>query len=190
MSHKFNPEKAQRLISPARYQELKPDILLQRLGIRPGSTILDLGCGNGFFTFPAAAGMGPEGMVIAADTSAEMLSLLNRRMPMDTVQVLNCEEVSLDVEDATVDATVAIALYHEFKSARENLIEIHRVLKPGGRLMLLDWDPEHATERGPQVDHRVPLATVLSDLEATNFLVDSTESYVEDMWLILAHTQD
>jgi len=52
MSHKkFDPSRAERLIAPERYQELKPDILLQKLGVRSGSTILDLGCGNGFFTF-------------------------------------------------------------------------------------------------------------------------------------------
>ena len=65
MSHKFNPERAEKLVAPERYQELKPEILLQRLGVGPGSTILDLGCGNGFFTFPAAVGMGENGMVMA-----------------------------------------------------------------------------------------------------------------------------
>ncbi len=114
MSHKFNPEKAQRLIARGRYEELKPEILLQRLGVAPGSTILDLGCGNGFFSFPAAVGMGEKGMVIAADTSEEMLLLLNRRVPPENIQVLQVEEVAMDVDSDSVDAVVALALYHEF----------------------------------------------------------------------------
>ena len=140
--HKFNPEKAAKLIAPERYHLLKPDILLQKLGIAPGSTLLDMGCGNGFFTFPAAAAMGDKGMVIAADMSLPMLAALNDRNPPDTVQILHCEEVLLDVEDGSVDAAIGIALYHEFQDPHENLQELIRILRPGGKVMILDWIPE------------------------------------------------
>ena len=189
MSHKFNPEKADKLVSAARYQELKPDILLKRLGIRPGSTILDLGCGNGFFTFPAAVAMG-EGMVIAADISQSMLSLLNRRNPPENIQVLKVEEVAMDIEDDSVDATVIIFLYHEFKAPRENLAEIKRVLKPKGTLMILDWDPLAERERGPSKDHRILQSVVLKDLESAGFKVAEQENYVDDVWMTIAHLKD
>jgi ubiquinone/menaquinone biosynthesis C-methylase UbiE len=187
MSHKFNPEKAQRLIARGRYEELKPEILLQRLGVAPGSTILDLGCGNGFFSFPAAVGMGEKGMVIAADTSEEMLLLLNRRVPPENIQVLQVEEVAMDVDSDSVDAVVALALYHEFKNPAENLEEIARVLVPGGKLMILDWDAEAEGGRGPSLDHRVKLSKAVGDLTQAGFKIDHTENYIPDMWLILAH---
>ncbi len=187
MSHKFNPERAERLVSPERYQEIKPDILLQRLGVPPGKTILDLGCGNGFFTFPAAMGMGEEGMVIAADVSEQMLLLLNRRMPPDNVQVLQVEEVKLDIEDQSVDAVVGIALYHEFKAPLENLAEIKRVLKAEGKVMFMDWDPKADQERGPAKDHRIASAKAIQNLEASGFSIDVQENYVEDIWLLIAH---
>jgi ubiquinone/menaquinone biosynthesis C-methylase UbiE len=186
MSHKFNPEKAERLISRERYQELKPDILLQRLGVGPGSTILDLGCGNGFFTFPAAVGMGENGMVIAADTSEEMLTLLNRRVPPENVQVLVVEEVAMEIESATVHAAVAIALYHEFKTPEENLKEISRVLLPGGKLLILDWDPDSEIQRGPSMDHRIKLSKAVDDLTRVGFEIELTESYIADMWMVIA----
>ncbi len=186
MSHKFDPTRAEKLISVQRYQELKPDILLQRLATPPGSTILDLGCGNGFFSFPAAVAMG-EGMVIAADVSEPMLSLLNQRNPPENIQVLPVEEVKMDIEDDSVDATVMIALYHEFKSPSDNLAEIKRVLRPEGKLMILDWDPLAERERGPSKDHRVSESKVLSDLGSAGFKVDEHENYVADMWMIIAH---
>jgi ubiquinone/menaquinone biosynthesis C-methylase UbiE len=186
MSHKFDPSKSDRLISPERYQELKPDILLHRLGAPPGSTILDLGCGNGFFTFPAAVAMG-AGMVIAADTSEHMLALLNRRDPPENVQVLKVEEVKMDVDTHSVDAAVCFFLYHEFKSPAENLMELKRVLKQEGKLMILDWDPLTERERGPSKDHRVSQSKALIDLKAAGFSIDVTENYIDDVWMIIAH---
>lgn len=187
MSHKkFNPERAERLISPERYQEIKPDVLLTKLAIPPGSTILDLGCGNGFFTFPAAVGMGEDGMVIAADLSEQMLGLLDRRNPPDNVQVLKVEEVKLDVEDDSVDALVGITVYHEFKAPLENLNEITRVLKPGGKVMFLDWDPAHERERGPAHNHRITMEQAVDDLQSSGYTIETQEQYLDDMWLVIA----
>lgn len=190
MSHKFNPARAESLISPERYQELKPDILMQKLAVPPGSTILDLGCGNGFFTFPAAVGMGEKGMVIAADTSEEMLTLLDRRIPPENVQILQVEEVRIDVEDESVDALVAISLYHEFKEPLKNLNEADRILKPGGKIMFLDWDPFSDRTRGPAKDHRISMEQAKNDLEQSGFLIELAENYIEDVWLLIASKQD
>ncbi len=187
MSHKFDSQSADKLISPERYQELKPDILLQKLAAPPGSTILDLGCANGFFTFPAAVAMGENGMVIAADILDQMLTLLNRRMPPDNVQVLQVEEVKMEVDSDSVDAAMVLSLYHEFKAPLENLQEIKRVLKAEGKIMLLDWDPLSDRERGPEKEQRVLQSKVIKDLESVGFAIDLQENYVDDIWLLLAH---
>lgn len=186
MSHKkFDPSRAERLIAPERYQELKPDVMLQKLGTPPGSTIMDLGCGNGFFTFPAAVAMG-DGMVIAADLSEPMLNLLRQRNVPDNVQILQVEEVKMEVEDDSVDAVVMIALYHEFKEPRENLAEIKRTLKTDGKILILDWDPSAEKERGPGKEHRVSMDQALTDLEAAGFTPISQEHHTQDMWMVIA----
>lgn len=188
MSHKkFDPARTETLISAERYHELKPDIMLQKFGIPPGNTILDLGCGNGFFTFPAAVAMG-SGMVIAADMSEPMLSLLRQRNTPDNVQILKVEEVKMDIEDASVDAAVLIALYHEFKAPQDNLAELKRVLKNAGKLLILDWDPMSEKDRGPARAHRVEMKQVINDLKTAGFSVTIHEKYTDDMWMIIAHS--
>ena len=187
MSHKkFDPSRAEKLIAAERYQELKPDIILQKLGIRSGNTILDLGCGNGFFTFPAAVAMG-GGMVIAADMSDAMLSLLKQRNTPENVQILKVDEVKMDIEDESVDAAVLIALYHEFKSPLDNLAEIRRTLKPQGKILILDWDPDSEKERGPAKAHRVSEGQAMKDLKASGFTIEHHENYTLDMWMVVAH---
>lgn len=187
MSHKkFDPSRAERLLAPERYHEIKPDILLQKLGVRSGSTILDLGCGNGFFTFPAAVAMG-EGMVIAADLSEDMLHLLKQRNTPDNIQILKVEEVKMDIDDDSVDAAVLIAIYHEFKSPEDNLAEIKRTLKNEGKLLILDWDPQAEKEKGPAKVHRVTREAALENLKTAGFSIENHEQYTADMWLIIAH---
>ncbi len=185
--HKFDPARAERLLSPERYHELNPDILLQRLAVPPGHTILDLGCGNGFFTFPAAAAMGDDGEVIAADSSLQMLELLRRRNPPDTVQILETGETRIELEDECVDAVVGICLFHEFDDPAQNLAELHRILIPDGRLMFLDWDPDGLQQKGPEHSHRVARAEAETALKGCHFQVDVAEAYTPDHWLIIAH---
>ena len=185
MTKKFDPAKAERLIAPERYMELKPDVLLQRLAIPPGKTILDVGCGNGFFTFPAAAAMG-DGMVIAADASEHMLALLEDRDPPDNVQILKVDEVDMDVDTDSVDAVVALFVFHEFKDPVANFEAFTRVLRSDGKILLLDWDPAAERERGPAHTHRKPAESAVEVLNKTGFKVLEQELYTEDIWLIIA----
>lgn len=188
--HKFDPAKAEKLLSPDRYHQLKPDVLLEKLGVAPGGTILDLGCGNGFFTFPASAAMGEDGMVIAADMSEEMLQLLKDRNPRDNVQVLQVEEVRMDVDTESVDGAVLINLYHEFNIREENVRELKRVLKPAGKLMVIDRAPEEGDEAGPPNHHRVALETAKTELEQWGFEVSVNDMYTEDSWIIIAQREE
>ncbi len=184
--HKFDPARAARLLEPNRYHLVKPDNLLQKLGIPPGSTLLDLGCGNGFFTFPAAAAMGEDGMVIAADTSDYMLQLLRDRNPRDNVQILKVDEVEMDVDTRSVDGAVLINIYHEFSDRKANFAELRRVLKPGGKVMVLDWAPVAESLSGPPVKHRVGLGTATRELEQWGFRIETNEPYTAESWLIIA----
>ena len=184
--HKFDPSRAERLLAPERYHLIKPDILLQKLGVAPGSTLLDLGCGNGFFTFPASAAMGEEGMVIAADTSAEMLQLLKDRNPRDNVQILQVGEAKMEIDTDSVDGAVMINLYHEFADRAANLNEIKRVLKSGGKILILDWSPVEESFSGPPVEHRIELGIATWELEQQGFVIETNTPYAEEHWLIIA----
>lgn len=188
--HKFDPAKAEKLLRPDRYHQLKPDVLLEKLGVAPGGTILDLGCGNGFFTFPASAAMGDDGMVIAADMSEEMLQLLKDRNPRDNVQVLQVEEVRMAVDTESVDGAVLINLYHEFNNREDNVRELKRVLKPDGKLLVIDPTPGDRDTSGPPNHHRVALETAREELEQWGFSVSVNEMYTEDSWMIIARREE
>ncbi len=125
-------------------------------------------------------------MVIAADTSSEMLLALNRRVPGDNVQVLEVEEVKLDIEDESVDGVVTITVFHEFKKPSENLVEIYRVLKPGGKLMIIDWKPDTENMSGPSQSDRVFVDDAHKIVEEAGFSIIVAEPHSETKWIIIA----
>ncbi len=78
MPHKFDPARLARLMSDERRRELPPDRILLRAGLGAGQTLVDIGCGPGFFVLPAARIVGPRGRVIGLDTSPVMVAELRK----------------------------------------------------------------------------------------------------------------
>lgn len=154
MAHKFRPENWERLLSAERRALLDPEEFLRRLGISPGETVADLGAGPGFFTDHLAQQVGPSGLVYALDVAPEMVALLRRRALPPNVVVLQSQESKLPLPDASVDLAMLAFVLHELEHPRDFLIEARRILKPGGRLLVLEWVPQQE-EMGPPLHERL-----------------------------------
>ena len=111
--------------------------LREDLGLGPGRTVLDLGAGTGKFT-PRLVATGAA--VIAVEPVAAMLAKLSAALP--AVRALEGTATAIPLPDASVDAVVCAQSFHWF-ATRLALLEIHRVLKPGGRLGLV-WNMRDA----------------------------------------------
>jgi len=102
--------------------------LVERLGLRPGATVVDLGAGTGKLT----RGLVPSGArVIAVEPLSEMREQLEAVVP--DAEVLAGSAEQLPLPDSSVDAVVAASAFHWFET-EQALSEIHRVLAPGGAL--------------------------------------------------------
>lgn len=187
MSNKFEHHKIDRLLKPERYRELDPEKLLRAEGLGPGGVVADIGCGPGFFTIPAAEIVGPGGMVYALDTQEDMLRSLEERNPPENVKTIVNPEDSLPLPDASVDlALFAYALHETGEGARDKLLgEILRVLKPGARLLLIDWE-DIEEDRGPPRDERVPSKDAAGMLAEAGFTDIATGMVTESHYRISA----
>ncbi|MHB1034972.1 MAG: class I SAM-dependent methyltransferase [Pirellulales bacterium] len=117
--------------------------------VRPGMTVLDVGCGVGWFSIPMAGLVGHEGRVIAVDLQPKMLDMLRRRAEKagvaDRIQLHKCDAHRLGVE-AETDFALAFAMVHEVPDSDRLLREIHACLKPGGKLLLAE-PPLHVSAK-------------------------------------------
>ena len=132
----------------------------------------DIGCGIGFYTLPMAEKWKNSRKVIAVDRSTPALEELDKRvdsMELTNVQILQTVSDRIPIEDASVDLANLGNVYHEIKGRLNFLKEIYRILKPGGTVLIIDWDPEEDLGFGPPVNERVSKEQLLQDLNFAGF---------------------
>lgn len=116
-------------------------IVRRRLSASPGERILDVGCGPGFYCAELIEDVGPSGSVVGVDGSASMLALAERRCSgFDNVDLLEGEATALPAADASFDAALSVQVQEYVPDIAASLAELHRVLRPGGRLLVYDVD--------------------------------------------------
>jgi SAM-dependent methyltransferase len=131
------------LASPVRRLLEKPEAILAPY-VKPGMTVLEPGCGMGFFSLPLARLVGPGGKVVCVDLQQKMIDGLARRARrarvLDRIETAVCRPDDLGVaawSDA-IDLAVAIHVVHEIPDAGRFLRQIHESLRPGGALVIIE----------------------------------------------------
>jgi arsenite methyltransferase len=119
-------------------------IVREALSAMPGERIVDVGCGPGFYCAELAAEVGSSGSVIGVDSSQAMLTLAARRCAgLAQVELRPGDAVSVPVDDAIADAALCVQVLEYVPDPTVALAEMHRVLRPGGRVVV--WDVDWAT---------------------------------------------
>jgi arsenite methyltransferase len=128
----------------------KRDVLRRRrlvreaLDAQPGERILDLGCGPGFYVAELLEEVGPQGAVVGVDASPQMLAVAAKRCQAhDNVAFHEGDATAPPVPDASFDAAVSVQVLEYVDDVRAALAQLHRALRPGGRVVV--WDVDWAT---------------------------------------------
>ena len=138
-------ESAAWLERPERVAEEQPDQLISLLNLRRGEVVADIGAGTGYFTRRLAQTVGPAGRVLAEDVQPEMLTLLKDLTAQ--LGLTNITPVLGTVTDprlpaASVDLALMVDVYHEFDLPYEMMQALCLALKPGGRVVLVEYRGE------------------------------------------------
>lgn len=162
------------LTRESRDREEDCNTLLRELRLRPGQTVCDMGCGNGFYALRIARRLGPKGQVLAVDIQPEMLTLLRERAAADgvkNVQPVLGTVIDPQLPEASCDLILCVDVYHEFSHPEHMLRAMRKALKPDGRLVLVEFRLED-----PQVpiklEHKMSKEQILKELPPNGFKLD------------------
>lgn len=116
--------------------------ILAACDIQPGQTVADIGAGTGLFTRMFSKQVGDEGHVIAVDIAQNFLDHIvktNRELDLRNVDTLLCSADSTELPEESVDVAFICDTYHHFEFPLKTMASLHRALKPGGQVILVDF---------------------------------------------------
>jgi ubiquinone/menaquinone biosynthesis C-methylase UbiE len=154
-----------------RDEEEAPDIALNVLKIPKGASVADIGAGSGFITERLSARVGPTGRVFANDLQPQMLQILGRRLAQRKITNVTLVQGTVDdpnLDPASVDLEIMVDVYHELSQPQAMLRRLRAALKPGGRLVLLEYRKEDPTIP-IKFEHKMSVAEAKLELEAEGF---------------------
>jgi len=156
-----------------RDDEEEPNVALSVLKIDKGAAVADIGAGSGFITERLSARVGPSGKVYANDVQPQMLQMLAARLAKK--KITNVTLVQGDIDDprlpeSSVDLELMIDVYHEFSQPQAMLRKLRAALKPGGRMVLLEYRKEDPTVP-IKFEHKMSVGEAKMELEAEGFVL-------------------
>jgi len=160
---------------PQREQEERTDRLLDVLDLRPTDVVADIGAGTGYFSFRLAR-LVPQGKVLAVDIQQEMIDYLEankRRNKAPNVQAILGTISDPKLPANSVDLALMVDAYHEFSHPREMMEQIRKALRPGGRVVLVEYRADD-----PQVMikelHKMSVAQASREMKAVGLRLEKT----------------
>jgi ubiquinone/menaquinone biosynthesis C-methylase UbiE len=154
IAHVMGHQAADWLERPEREEEERTQLLIDALKLRPGDVVADIGAGTGYHVRRMAPRVAPGGKVFGVDIQPEMLTLLSNKMA--ELKITNVIVVQGAIENpnlpaAAVDMVLLVDVYHEFSHPFEMMEAICRSLRPGGRVVFVEFRAE---------DPKVPIKAV------------------------------
>ena len=156
-----------------REMEENTSLLLKNLAVKPGMVIADIGAGSGYHSALLSKMVG-SGKVFAVDVEPEMIAYLNERINQEKlsriVPVLSTEQ-KLYLPENTIDMMLLVDVYHEFSYPYEMALSMLAALKPGGKLVLVEFRSEDPTVPIKTI-HKMSEVQAIKEFKAAGFIFD------------------
>ena len=156
-----------------REMEENTSLLLKNLAVKPGMVVADIGAGSGYHSALLSKMVG-TGKVFAVDVEPEMIAYLNARIKQEKltriVPVLSTEQ-KVSLPENTIDMMLLVDVYHEFSFPYEMALSMRAALKPGGKLVLVEFRAEDATVPIKTI-HKMSEAQAIKEFKAAGFAFD------------------
>ena len=151
---KFDPKKLNKLNNPERLLDIPPDFIWEKLNIEKPGIFVEIGAGTAFFSI-ALLQKSKSSTIYACDLSEVMIKWMSENVSPKYPNIIpvKTEEHTVPLGDGIADLVFMINLHHELDNPSLTIEEANRILKPDGRIFVVDWKKEEMSE-GPPVEIR------------------------------------
>ncbi|MDJ0518146.1 MAG: class I SAM-dependent methyltransferase [Okeania sp. SIO2F4] len=176
---------------PSRSNQEKPENAINNLELKSTDVVADIGAGTGYFTFRISP-LVPEGKLLAVDIQPEMLDLIN--FVNHKENITNVETILGDVDNpnlppSSVDIALLVDTYHEFEYPREMMLGIVEGLKPGGRVVLLEYRSENPMIMIKGL-HKMSEKQVKKEMKAVGLVWEDTRNFLPQQHFLVFKKPD
>jgi ubiquinone/menaquinone biosynthesis C-methylase UbiE len=155
-----------------REEEQRPDLIVRTMKLREGEVVADIGAGTGYFTRRLGKAVGRSGRVNPEDIQPEMLALLRKNV--EKAGLTNVIPVLGAVDDPklpkkAIDWILLVDVYHELQRPEAMLARMREILKPSGKVALVEYRLEGTTALHVRVEHRMSVKQILAEWQHAGF---------------------
>lgn len=173
---------------PERRNWQDPEKILTDIGLEPGMTFVDVGCGDGYFSIPAARMVGQEGKVISIDIDKGAILRLRQRAAEEALGHLSADAQAAE-EAIACEGCANIVFFgidlHDFADPVQVIKNARQMLRPSGLLVDLDWKPE-PMPFGPPLEKRFSTGKAQQLIESAGFHIASVHEAGPYHYIIIA----
>ena len=172
---------------------IAPEKIFEAIGVREGTTVCEMGAGDGELTIAAARAVGATGRIYTSELGDDRVKALREKVSAGSlaqITVVAGDPVKTNFPDATCDALFMRNVYHHFSDPAKMDASIAASLKPGGRVAVVDFTPpdkeaERPEDRGKDGMHGVTPATVSRELKAAGLEPVSSETGAQRWFMVV-----
>lgn len=163
--------------------------VMDALELKPGMAVADIGAGTGFYSMMMADRVGPEGTVYSVDIAQNFLDHIAKRAEEfghKNVKTVLCKEDSVELPESSIDAAFICDTYHHFEYPYKTMASLHKALRPGGRLMIVDFERIVGVTTPFSIEHvRCGKGTVTDEVKDAGFDFVREVDLMEDQYVII-----
>ena len=156
--------------------------------LKPGMAVADVGAGTGLFTRKFAAEVGPKGKVYAVDISKNFLEYIEKtckEKKLDNVETILCDQFSTKLPPKSVDLVFICDVYHHFEFPQKTMQSIHDALRPGGQLILIDFNRVEGKSSEFILGHvRAGKDVFVREVTTAGFKIVREEDFLKENYLV------
>lgn len=163
----------------SREVEEQPSKIVNALKLKPTDVVADIGAGTGYLSFRIASKI-PQGKVLAVDIQPEMLDIINflkKERNIINVEPILATATNPNLPAASIDLALMVDAYHEFEYPQEMMQEIFRALKPGGKVILVEYRGENPFIFIKPL-HKMTQRQVKKEMQAVNLVWRETKNFL------------